>query len=155
MLDENIGRIPRQNVPERAPAYARYRAQKDAKEVVGAEPGVDRRGRSDRRKDAQVAPYEESRNMTGGSLPSSTSRIAPPPHAVTRPKMHTPKKSMRFFIPTMAPEIANATVPIISKAYTKNVISSRLRFVRTSPCGQAGAANNRVGKKVRKCKALL
>ena len=37
MLDENIGRIPRQNVPERAPAYARYRAQKDAKEVVGAD----------------------------------------------------------------------------------------------------------------------
>ena len=54
MLDENIGRIARENVAKRAPAYARYRAQKDAKEVVGAEPGVDRRGRSDRRKDAQT-----------------------------------------------------------------------------------------------------
>ena len=40
--------------------------------------------------------------------------MTPPPTAVVRPSITTPKMSMFFFTPVIAPEAANATVPMIS-----------------------------------------
>ena len=41
--------------------------------------------------------------------------MTPPPIAVMTPSIITPKISMFFFSPVIAPETENATVPMISK----------------------------------------
>ena len=51
-------------------------------------------------------------NAVGGVTPKITSLIIPPPTAVVAPKMFTPNISIFFSIASMAPEEANATVPI-------------------------------------------
>ena len=51
----------------------------------------------------------------GGIRPRMTSRIIPPPVAVTVPRTMTPKTSDRFRRPTNAPEIEKAMVPITSQ----------------------------------------
>ena len=52
-------------------------------------------------------------NIVGGIIPSVISRSAPPPTAVITPKTIIPNISNCFFIPTIAPEIANAMIPMI------------------------------------------
>lgn len=49
-------------------------------------------------------------------MPRMRSRVTPPPIAVTTPRIMTPKISMFFFSPVIAPETENATVPMISNA---------------------------------------
>ena len=61
-------------------------------------------------------------NTDGGVLPSSTSLVMPPPTAVTIPSTHTPSRSILFFIAVIAPDIANAITPIISKTSIKSFI---------------------------------
>ena len=58
-------------------------------------------------------------NAVGGVTPKITSLIIPPPTAVVAPKMFTPNISIFFSIASMAPEEANATVPIISRMKVK------------------------------------
>ena len=53
-------------------------------------------------------------NTLGGIIPSTISRIIPPPTAVTTPSTLTPKMSIFRSTPTIAPEAAKATVPAIS-----------------------------------------
>ena len=55
----------------------------------------------------------------GGVIPKITSLIIPPPTAVVAPKIFTPKISIFFSIASMAPDEANATVPIISRTKVK------------------------------------
>lgn len=54
-------------------------------------------------------------NIFGGVIPRTRSRMNPPPRAVTRPKTITPSMSIFFLHPSMAPEIAKAMVPMMSK----------------------------------------
>lgn len=54
-------------------------------------------------------------NIFGGVIPRTKSLINPPPRAVTRPSTITPSMSIFFLQPSMAPEIAKAIVPIMSK----------------------------------------
>ena len=61
-----------------------------------------------------------SLNADGGVLPSKTSLVMPPPTAVTIPSTHIPSKSILFFIAVIAPDIAKATTPIISKISIKS-----------------------------------
>ena len=65
--------------------------------------------------------------VRGGVSPSMRSRIIPPPTAVVRPRMMTPKMSMSRRTPTNAPDTAKAAVPIISRA------SSTVSKLRSSP----------------------
>jgi hypothetical protein len=54
-------------------------------------------------------------NAEGGVAPKSKSRKIPPPTAVITDITSTPKTSNLWLIPTTVPEMANATVPKISK----------------------------------------
>jgi len=49
-----------------------------------------------------------------GVVPISTSRNVPPPTAVTKAIINTPKGSMRLFNAIKTPEIEKATIPNIS-----------------------------------------
>ena len=62
-----------------------------------------------------ISTYLGSRKVAGGVSPSSRSRKMPPPTAVVTPSTHTPKISIFFFSPVIAPERANDTVPTISR----------------------------------------
>ena len=61
-----------------------------------------------------IIRYSGCCSACGGVLPSSRSRIIPPPTAVVAPSIATPRISIRFSMPTSAPDMANAIVPIIS-----------------------------------------
>ena len=65
------------------------------------------------------------------------SRMTPPPTAVVRPRMATPKTSMFFLMAVMAPEAAKATVPIISS--TKMSVSKSQSL--PAPGGGASSAS--------------
>ena len=58
--------------------------------------------------------YSEFLNIVGGMMPKIISLIAPPPTAVITPKTIIPNTSKFFFIATIAPDIANAIIPISS-----------------------------------------
>ena len=68
-----------------------------------------------------IVTYIGCSNVLGGVIPRITSRIIPPPIAVTQPSTQTPSISMRCFRAVRAPDIAKAIVPIISK--NKKIIS--------------------------------
>ena len=59
--------------------------------------------------------YRGSENITGGVAPIIISLTAPPPTAVIMPIASIPKISNLFSIASMAPDIAKATVPAISR----------------------------------------
>ena len=56
-----------------------------------------------------------SRNADGGVRPRMRSRMIPPPTAVVTPRTQTPKMSICFFRPVIAPVSAKEIVPMISK----------------------------------------
>ena len=66
---------------------------------------------------ANVA-YIGFRKVLGGVIPRIRSRITPPPTAVVRPRITTPRISIFFLRPVIAPETENATVPISSRTST-------------------------------------
>ena len=59
--------------------------------------------------------YTGLENVRGGVMPSTTSRMTPPPTEVMSPSMTTPKASIPLRIPSAAPEIAKAGIPVSSR----------------------------------------
>ena len=62
-------------------------------------------------------------NAIGGVVPMTRSRMMPPPVAVKRARILTPKISIFFLIPAMAPDTAKATVPMMSVIKMKSPVS--------------------------------
>ena len=62
-------------------------------------------------------------NAIGGVEPVTRSLMMPPPVAVKSAKMLTPKISIFFLIPAMAPDTAKATVPMMSVIKMKSSVS--------------------------------
>jgi len=52
--------------------------------------------------------------IQNGVTPNSTSRVVPPPIAVTKPTENAPNQSKFFAAASRMPLMANATVPMIS-----------------------------------------
>ena len=69
-----------------------------------------------------VSMYSYFEKNTGTPISVTTSRITPPPIAVTVASVRIPKKSIFFSIAHIAPDAANTKSPI----YSKNVIRSML-----------------------------
>ena len=59
--------------------------------------------------------YTGLENVRGGVMPSTTSRMTPPPTEVMSPSMTTPKASIPLRIPSAAPEMAKAGIPTSSR----------------------------------------
>ena len=62
-------------------------------------------------------------NAAGGVEPMTRSRMMPPPVAVRSARILTPKMSIFFLIPAMAPDTAKATVPMMSVIKMKSPVS--------------------------------
>ena len=61
-----------------------------------------------------INTYMPFLNIEGGKIPKRISLKAPPPTAVSVPKVITPSKSSRFLKATITPDIVKAIIPIIS-----------------------------------------
>ena len=57
----------------------------------------------------------------GRSMLITTSRITPPPIAVTVASVKIPKMSIFFWIALIAPDAANTIIPMVSRAVIKSI----------------------------------